>query len=355
MGKKGKRSKKAKILPFVSVCTPTFNRRPFWETIIKCFQLQDYPMHLIEWVIIDDGSDPIEDLVKDVPQVKYFKYDKKMTLGVKRNLMHTKSRGDILVYMDDDDYYPPNRISHAVEKLQKNPAALCAGSSIMSIYYYDLNKIYQLGPYGPNHATANTFAMRREILKITKYNVNSSLAEEKEFLKNYTIPFVQLDTDKTCLCFCHSGNTFDKHRLLEQDMPGHMRKIDERQIGDWIEEPVLLKFFKTEVEDLLKNYEPGDKKYKPDVLKQQIQLDKAIDEMRKERAESQPIMIEYNGKQTPITKAQTVEILQGQQKQIAFLQNQLQEAQKRIQELEALHEDTEATKDVAAIDKNIVV
>jgi len=347
MGKKSKRTKKTKSLPFVSVCTPTFNRRPFWETIIKCFQQQDYPMRLVEWVIIDDGTDPIEDLVKGVPQVKYFKYDKKMTLGVKRNLMHEKAKGDIFVYMDDDDYYPPNRISHAVSKLQKTPTALCAGSSVMSIYFYDLGKIYQFGPYGPNHATANTFAMRREILKITKYNENASLAEEKEFLKNYTIPFVQLDTDKTCLCFCHSGNTFDKHKLLEQKMPEHMRKIDERQIEDWIEALDLLKFFKTDVEELLKNYEPGDKKYKPDVLVQQTKMAQELEEMKNKQAETQPIMIEQNGKQMAITKAQTVEILQGQQKHIAFLQNQLQEAQKRIQELEALHEDAVATKVVA--------
>ena len=41
MGKKGK--KEVKIKPFVSMCTPTFNRRPFIETLIKCINLQDYP------------------------------------------------------------------------------------------------------------------------------------------------------------------------------------------------------------------------------------------------------------------------------------------------------------------------
>ena len=46
--------------------------------------------------------------------------------------------------MDDDDYYPQDRISHAVKKLQTNPRALCAGSSIVYIYFNDLEKIYQL-------------------------------------------------------------------------------------------------------------------------------------------------------------------------------------------------------------------
>ena len=44
---------------------------------------QDYPKNKIEWIIIDDGSDKIEDLVCNIEQVKYFKYDTKMPLGKK--------------------------------------------------------------------------------------------------------------------------------------------------------------------------------------------------------------------------------------------------------------------------------
>ena len=121
----GKKKSEKKELPFVSICTPTFNRRPFIPFTIKCFEHQDYPKDRMEWIIIDDGTDLIEDLVKDIPQVKYYKYTgDKMTLGKKRNIMHEKSKGDILVYMDDDDYYPPQRVSHAVNMLQTHPNAL---------------------------------------------------------------------------------------------------------------------------------------------------------------------------------------------------------------------------------------
>ena len=47
-----------------------------------------------------------------------------MKLGRKRNLMHEKSKGEMIVYMDDDDFYPPNRVSHAVRRLMGNPRAL---------------------------------------------------------------------------------------------------------------------------------------------------------------------------------------------------------------------------------------
>ena len=89
-------------LPLVSICTPTFNRRPFIPFIKKCIEQQTYPLSRIEWIIIDDGTDPIGDLVANMDCVKYFYYPEKMLLGKKRNLMHSKCSGDIIVYMDDD-------------------------------------------------------------------------------------------------------------------------------------------------------------------------------------------------------------------------------------------------------------
>ena len=65
-----------------------------------------------------DLTDKIEDLVSHIPQVKYFKYEEKMSLGKKRNITNEKAKGDIIIYMDDDDYYPPDRVSHAILMLR---------------------------------------------------------------------------------------------------------------------------------------------------------------------------------------------------------------------------------------------
>ena len=43
--------------------------------------------------------------------------------------------------------------------------------------------MYKFGPYGPNHATAGTFAFRRKLLNDTSYENNAVLAEEETFLK----------------------------------------------------------------------------------------------------------------------------------------------------------------------------
>lgn len=245
---------KREIKPFISVCTPTYNRRPFIPYIIKCFLSQDYPQDKMEWIILDDGTDKIHDLVKDISNIKYYSYDKKIPLGEKRNLMHSKCRGSIIVYMDDDDYYPPERVSHAVEMLTANPQALCAGSSILHIYFKHLNKIYHFGPYGPNHATAGTFAFRKQLLSHTRYEDKATMSEEKYFLKNYTIPFIQLDPKKTILVITHPYNTFDKKKLLIN--PTMVRETI-LKVDDFIKNSDMKDFYLNRIHGLIKKYKPN--------------------------------------------------------------------------------------------------
>ena len=259
--------------PFISVCTPTFNRRPFIEYMIKCFNHQTYPKELMEWIIVDDGTDKIGDLVKHIPRVKYFEYPNKLTLGNKRNIMNEKSIGKFIVYMDDDDYYPPERVSHAVETLTNNPHAMCAGSSEMYIYFNHIKKMYQFGPYNANHATAGTFAFRRELLRITRFNDTASLAEEKEFLKNYTIPFVQLDAMKSILVFSHQHNTFDKRRLLEGDLSKNLVSESDKTLEMFIKDEDFIDFYTDRVPLLLRDYAPGRPNMKPDVISQMVKME----------------------------------------------------------------------------------
>lgn len=322
--KKNNKQKQSNNLPFVSVCTPTFNRRPFISSMIQCFNHQTYPKNRMEWIIIDDGTDKIEDLVKNIPQVKYFKYDVKMSLGKKRNLMHEKSKGDILVYMDDDDYYPPERVSHAVETLLNNPQALCAGSSEIYIWFKHIQKMWKFGPYGPNHATAGTFAFKRELLKQTHYNDEAALAEEKAFLKNYTIPFVQLNPMKSILCFSHEHNTFDKRKLLEMP-PNEVSNASNLTVDEFIKEKELKDFFMKKIEDLLKNYEPGKPEMKPDVMKQLVEIEeKRKVEMQKMQNQG-TICLQQPGKEpVPLSNNDIIQMLQNNANEINKLQKQIQ-------------------------------
>jgi glycosyltransferase involved in cell wall biosynthesis len=272
---------KVKYNPFVSIICVTYNRRPFIPFLLECVRNQDYPASRYEVIIVDDGTDKIRDLISEarMPQVKYFELTEKMKLGEKRNYSHTliDKRSQYITYFDDDDYHHPSRVSHAVEMLIKSPEALCAGSSEIYVFFKHISQMYKFGPYSPTHATAGTFTFKVELLKETQYDDNACLAEERHFLKGYTIPFVQLDPLKTILVVSHDHNTFDKRILLESKNNSYVKSP--KTIESFIyrkNEEKLKNFFTSKIHEALINYEPGEPKNKPDVLSQMREIEEKM-------------------------------------------------------------------------------
>jgi glycosyltransferase involved in cell wall biosynthesis len=323
------KNKTVKYHPFVSIVCVTFNRRPFIPTLLQCIRNQDYPASRYEVIIVDDGTDKIKDLISEAnfPQVKYFELPEKLTLGKKRNYSHTlvDKRCKYISYFDDDDYHHPSRISHSVEMLEKNPKALCAGASEIYVYFKHLQQMYQLGPYGPLHSTAGTFTFRRELLDITAYDDNACLAEERHFLKDYTIPFVQLDPLKTILVISHEHNTFDKRKLLENPNPKTTKPSDktiEMFISKKKNEIKIMKFFFEDIDELLKQYIPGESKNKPDVLQQIKEIE--FERQQLSNNNQTGICIEKPGeKPICLSQQEIVNLITSQRDQITFYVQQV--------------------------------
>ena len=113
---------------FVSIVTPTYNRRYFIKRMIKNYMSQTYPKENMEWIIIDDGSDKVKDIFDNyqhetnnsIKNLHYIGLSEKITLGKKRNMLNRFCKGDIILNMDDDDYYFPNRVLYSVEMLLNN-------------------------------------------------------------------------------------------------------------------------------------------------------------------------------------------------------------------------------------------
>jgi glycosyltransferase involved in cell wall biosynthesis len=98
--------------PLVSCIMPTYNRRRFLSLTVRQFQAQDYPHK--ELVIVDDGSDPVGDLVENIPGVHYLRLSTRTSIGAKRNLACQHARGTIIAHWDDDDWYAPDRLRYQV-------------------------------------------------------------------------------------------------------------------------------------------------------------------------------------------------------------------------------------------------
>jgi hypothetical protein len=124
-------------------------------------------------------------------------------------------------------------------------------------------------------------AFRKELLTQTRFDESSCLAEEKHFLKGYTIPFVQLETQKSILVFSHIHNSFDKKELLAQMPNPH---VNETTLvpSDIVKEPEILNFFLNDIDLLLQDYNHGRPENKPDVIKQLTEIKKKREEMIKQ-------------------------------------------------------------------------
>lgn len=205
-------------LPFVSVVTPTCDRREFWHMTIHLMQKQTYPKNRLEWIILDDGKDSIQDMVEHIPYVKYIRSEEKMLIGKKRNMLNAAAKGEYIISWDDDDYYPAMRISHAIKSLSSKPNFQLAGTSRIFMYYTDNEEIYEIGPYNQNHSTNGTFVVRKSFANAHTYDETVTHAEERSFLDDFKYPILQLDTEKTILVIAHTQNTFDKRPLRSRNM-----------------------------------------------------------------------------------------------------------------------------------------
>jgi glycosyltransferase involved in cell wall biosynthesis len=231
----------------VSVITPTYNRRRFIPYLIQCYDAQIYKKENMEWIILDDGQDKVDDLIneaaKKIPNIRYIPLDEKLTIGEKRNRLNDEAIGSIIVAMDDDDYYPPERVSHVVARFSNSKDIQLAGSSEVYMYYSDVKEIYKLGPYNRNHATNGTMAWRKSYSNSHRYDDTVTHAEERSFLDDYKNPMIQLDPFKVMLVMSHSENTFDKKKMRDDVGKNPFISKTTYKLKDFIKDPDMRTFF----------------------------------------------------------------------------------------------------------------
>jgi hypothetical protein len=233
------RQSQSQALPRVSLLTPTFNRRAFFGQCVRCVLHQDYPRDLVEWIILDDGTDPIRDLLPSpagtakgssragesgepgLPRIRYVRLEERLPLGEKRNRLHALATGDILMYVDDDDYYPPCRVSRSVQALVAHTSAMAAGCSEIPVWFLDDDVVWTFGPYRGGHASCGTLAFRRELVAGPGARAcipSAAHAEEQHLLDDWRVPLVQMDPRDVILCVAHGANTVDKRSVRDSMM-----------------------------------------------------------------------------------------------------------------------------------------
>ena len=171
------------------------------------------------WIVVDNSSTPAYDwsVASELPWVKYIRVYEKQTIGALRNMcleQANQAGADYIVFWDDDDFYPPTRISTGIRALEANPTADIAASSRMFLYLVRENVMMQVGPYGEKHGTAATYTIRRRYADQNRF-LDKARGEELEFTQHWNANLIQVPAEETIVVIGHGRNTVDKSDLLQ--------------------------------------------------------------------------------------------------------------------------------------------
>jgi glycosyltransferase involved in cell wall biosynthesis len=196
--------------PLVTCMMPTYNRRSFIPQAIRCFLRQDYSK--LELLVVDDGTEPIGDLVPANDRIRYLHFDQKLTIGAKRNLACEKARGEFIVHWDDDDWYPLWRVRAQMRAMLDGGADICGSSRVAYFdpardqaweYRYPSAK----GPW----VAGNTLAYRKSFWSGHKFP-DIQVGEDSRFVwssKGRSV--ADLANPGMCVATVHSNNTSRKN------------------------------------------------------------------------------------------------------------------------------------------------
>lgn len=111
-----------RVLPRVTVVTPSYNQGLFIEECIRSVLLQDYPN--LEYMVIDGGShdDTVGIVQKYAGALAHYVSEPDRGQAHAINKGWRRASGEILAWLNADDVYLPGAITHAVSTLMANPS-----------------------------------------------------------------------------------------------------------------------------------------------------------------------------------------------------------------------------------------
>ncbi len=228
-------------LPDVSIVTITKDRRKFMPLAKYSYMIQSYPEDKIEWVIVDDGDDPIEDTLFGVPNVKYV-WCEKMSVADKRNLGVQSAMYDIVCMLDDDDVYPNNSILQRVAMLLKEPKKECVFCT--TIPCYDIKKYSSFMNVPPitlpmsQRVSEATLGFTRKFWEERKFQSGVQIAEADAFIRDREEMCREISPQEVIVSLVHPLNTSSRKTPEMKEPNGCHYGFNEKlfelvsQIGD---------------------------------------------------------------------------------------------------------------------------
>jgi Glycosyl transferase family 2 len=121
----------SKNVPVISVLIDTYNHEQFIEKAINSVLEQEFNVAEREIIVVDDGStDRTPQIVRGFePKLRYIRKENGGQASA-FNVGILECRGQIIAFLDGDDYWLPGKLSRVADVLAKNPTVGFVGHAI---------------------------------------------------------------------------------------------------------------------------------------------------------------------------------------------------------------------------------
>jgi glycosyltransferase involved in cell wall biosynthesis len=164
--------------PLVTALIDTYNYGHFVEQAIESVLEQDYPADRVEILVVDDGStdDTAERVGKFGERVRYLRKPNGGQ-GSAFNYGFARAQGEIIAFLDADDYWLPAKLSEVVRAFEEHP-----GTGLVYHRRKELNSA--TGEFGEGDFSQCSGFLPDKLKELLDYRVlpTSSLAFSREVL-----------------------------------------------------------------------------------------------------------------------------------------------------------------------------
>ncbi|HRK91499.1 MAG TPA: glycosyltransferase family 2 protein [Anaerolineales bacterium] len=120
-------------MTLVSIITPSFSQAKYLEQTIRSVLSQDHPR--IEYIVMDgastDGS--VDTIEKYADELTYWESQKDNGQADAINKGFARASGDIIAWLNSDDFYLPGTVSAAVKIFDENPDVVLVYGNMLAV------------------------------------------------------------------------------------------------------------------------------------------------------------------------------------------------------------------------------